>query len=95
MSKIIEDVDVICQYKPDGSILPLRLRFMNDEGEYETYTIKGFRKSECKGARTTADGIFVADSTLIFECMIFCLNMKRVVRLYFNPKNASKWLLAI
>ena len=33
MSRIIDEVDVICQHKADGSIIPLRLRFMNEDGE--------------------------------------------------------------
>ncbi len=58
MSKIIEEVDVICQHKSNGSILPLRILFKNDDGEYETYTFKGFREAEKKDTHTTADGIF-------------------------------------
>ena len=49
MRKIIDEVDVICRHNADGTIVPLRLRFMNEDGEYETYTIKGCREAEKKG----------------------------------------------
>ncbi|WP_026518614.1 hypothetical protein [Butyrivibrio sp. MC2021] len=95
MSKIIEEVDVICQHKPDGSIIPMRLRFKNDDGEYEAYTIKGFRLSDKKGTHTTADGIYVGDYTFVFECLIISMNMKRIVRLYYDPRTGTSWRLAV
>ena len=95
MKKIIEEVDVICQHKSNGNIIPLRLRFKNDDGEYETFTIKGFREAEKKGTHTTEDGIYVGDYTYIFECLIICMNMKRIVRLYYDPKAGTKWRMAI
>ncbi|WP_026659783.1 hypothetical protein [Butyrivibrio sp. AC2005] len=95
MSKIINEVDVICEHKADGSIIPLRLRFMNEDGEYQTFTIKGFREAEKKGAHTTEDGIYVADSAFIFECLIIAAGMKRVIRIYYDPRINSKWRLAI
>ncbi|WP_029319117.1 hypothetical protein [Butyrivibrio sp. AE3004] len=95
MSKVINDVDVICEHKADGSIIPLRLRFMNDDGEYETFTIKGFREAEKRGTHTTEDGIYVGDSTFIFECLIISMGMKRIVRIYYDPRTGSKWRMAI
>ena len=35
MSKIINEVDVICEHKADGSVIPLKFRFMNEDGEYD------------------------------------------------------------
>ncbi len=95
MSRIIDEVDVICQHKADGSIIPLRLRFMNEEGEYQSFPIKGFREAEKKGTHTTEDGIYVGDYTFVFECLIISMNMKRIVRLYYDPKNSSRWRMAI
>jgi len=48
MSRIIDEVDVICRHNADGTIVLLRLRFMNEDGEYETYTIKRCREAEKK-----------------------------------------------
>ncbi|MCR5342095.1 MULTISPECIES: hypothetical protein [unclassified Butyrivibrio] len=95
MSKIYENIDVICAHKADGSIIPIRIRFMTDDGEYQTFNIKGYREAEKRGARTTEDGIFVCDSGFIFECMIYVFNTKRVVRLYYDPKTNTNWKMAI
>ena len=95
MSKVIDEVDVICEHKADGSIIPMRLRFMNEDGEYQVFTIKGYRESEKKGTHTTGDGIYVGDSTFIFECLIIVMRIKRIVRLYYDPRINTKWRLAI
>jgi len=95
MSKIINEVDVICEHKSDGSIIPLKFRFMNEDGEYDTFTVKGYRESKRKSTYTTADGIYATDSTTIFECMITVLGMKRVVKLYYDPRTNTTWRLAI
>ena len=95
MSKVIDEVDVICKHKADGSIIPMRMRFMNEDGEYTVFTIKGYRESEKKGTHTTEDGIYVGDSTFIFECLIIVMGTKRIVRLYYDPRTNAKWRLAI
>ncbi|MBE5832261.1 MAG: hypothetical protein E7306_11055 [Butyrivibrio sp.] len=95
MNTVINEVDVICEHKSDGSIIPLRLRFMNEDGVYNVFTIKGYRKSDRKGAHTTEDGVYTTDSTFIFECLIIVLGIKKVVRLYYDPATNTKWRLAI
>ncbi len=95
MSKVIDSVDVICQHKSNGEIIPIRFRLMNEDGEYENYTIKGYRPITHQGAYTTPDGIFVSGcTTLIYECVVVVLNFKKTVRLYFETRNC-KWKLAI
>lgn len=32
--------DVICQHKIDGSIIPLKIRITDEDGEYQVYNIK-------------------------------------------------------
>ena len=94
MSRVIDNVDVICQHKADGDIIPIRFRLMNDNGEYEIYKISGYRSIWQPGAYTTPDGIFVSGSTYVFECNVIILDYKKRVRLYFE-KNQCKWRLAI
>ncbi len=94
MSRVIEEVDVICQYKADGEIIPIKFRFMNDDGLYEEYTVKGYRTIERKMSQTTSDGIYVIPDDRIFECKIEILNISKVVRLYFSTRTV-KWRLAL
>ena len=50
-------VDVICQHNSDNKIIPLRIRFKNDDGMSEVLTIKGYKDFSHAG-RELADGIF-------------------------------------
>ncbi|MBO4456573.1 MAG: hypothetical protein J5802_02510 [Butyrivibrio sp.] len=94
MSRVIETVDVICQHKSNGEVIPLRFRLMNEDGQYENYTIKGYRNISHPGPYTTPDGLHVSSSTYIFECVVVVLDYKKKVRLYFEPHNC-KWRIAI
>ena len=38
-----QPVDVICQHNSDHKIIPLRIRFKNDDGMNEVLTIKGYK----------------------------------------------------
>ena len=76
MRKIIDEVDVICSHNADGTIVPLRLRFMNEDGEYETYTIKGCREAEKKGTHTTEDGIYVSVPPSYLNVLLYLSEQK-------------------
>lgn len=94
MGKVTDKVDVICEHKADGSVIPLRFRIMNEEGEYEAFTIKGYRMIHVGEARTTADGVYICGRDRVFECRVIILNTYRTVRLYFS-EDCVKWRLAI
>ena len=94
MSRIIDKVDVICEHKADGSLIPMRFRLMNDDGVYEAYTIKGYRQLFHKETYTTPDGVYVCSKDRVFECRVLILDIYRTVRLYFNIDRCS-WKIAI
>ncbi len=94
MSRVIDQVDVICEQKADGTIIPMRFRLMNEDGVYEAYTIKGYRQIVRKDCYITADGVSVNSRDLVFECRVCILDVLRTVRLYFNMNNCS-WKIAI
>ena len=92
MSKIIEQVDVIAEFKSDGTIIPMRFRILNENGEYQQFTIKAVKQADKKGAYTTEDGLYVSNADLVFQCKIITLDTERFVRLYFHPHTCS-WRL--
>lgn len=94
MSKVIEEVDVICQYKSNGEVIPIKFRFMNEDGIYEEYSVKGYKTIERAESVTTKDGIYVIPKDKIFECKIEVLDVSKVVRLYFSTMQ-TKWRLVI
>ena len=36
-------VDVICQHSSDGNIMPLKIRFEDEDGQWQTYIIKEYK----------------------------------------------------
>ena len=94
MGKLIEQIDVIAQFRHDGEIIPMRLQIPNAAGKHEAYTIKGYRRVVNKGTYTSVDNVFVTRSTIVFECQIELNNKISVVRLYFQPEG-HLWFLGI
>ena len=93
MSRVINEVDVIAEHKADGTIIPMRFRILNEDGVYESYTIKGYREIFRNDAYTTPDGLYVSKQVRVFECRVIVLGNYRTVRLYFNISNLN-WRLA-
>ena len=94
MGKVIDSVDVICEHKSDGSVVPMRFRLMNEDGDLDAYTVKGYREIRNKTAYTTQDGIYVCGMDMVFECRIILDDTYRTVRLYFN-KEKLRWKAAV
>lgn len=94
MSKVIDKVDVIAEFKSDGTIIPMRFRMMNEDGEYEAFTIKAYKQMPKKGTYTTEDGVYICNEDLVFQCKVIVLNIERIVRLYFF-KQKNSWILGI
>ena len=88
------NIDVICQHKADGDIIPLRFRLKNEDGEYETYKISGYRCLSHPGAYMTPDGVMVTGNVYVFECTVVILDYKKLVRLYFD-KSICRWKMGI
>ena len=64
MGKLIEQLDVIAQFKHSGEIIPMRLQMLNSAGKLEAYTIKGYRKITNNSTYTSVDNVFVTHSTI-------------------------------
>lgn len=79
-------IDVICQHTRNGTLIPLRIRIKDDEGEYQAYRIQGYKDLSHLGTREMPDGMYVTDSTLVFECRISVLGSTRTIRLYYDSK---------
>ena len=87
-------IDVICQHSRDGGVIPLRLRVCDEEGELHAYTIRSYRNLSGRGAYTAADGTYITDRLLVFDCHIQVLGRIRTVRLYFD-KVRNLWAMTV
>ncbi|MBR5637831.1 MAG: hypothetical protein IKW81_12970 [Pseudobutyrivibrio sp.] len=95
LNKVFDKIDVICQMKADGTVIPLKFRLQNEDGIYETYTVKSYKPLPKKGAHTTPDGLYICNQTDVFECRVHLMGLERTVRLYYNSKTNNTWKLAI
>lgn len=81
------EVDVICTHFRDGTILPNRIRVIDEDGQYQVFAIKECRDVSHNGTRLMPDGVYVTNDTLIFECIICVFGREQRIRLYNDPPN--------
>ena len=86
-------LDVICEFARDGRIIPMRIRLMDDDGQFQAYTIKRYREISGRGTYTTPDGVFVTNSIIVFDCRIEVFGSERSLRLYYNISH-SEWSIS-
>ena len=89
MSKVIDNVEVIAEFNYDGTIITMSFSMMNEDGEYESFTIKAYKQVPKKGTYTTEDGVYICNEDLVFQCKIIVLNTERIIRLYFFKQRSS------
>lgn len=86
MSGMIQNrfADVICQYTRDGRIIPLRVRLQDDDGMYQTYTIKSYKELSHAGSYKTPYGTISHSSNWNFLCRVQILDKLITMELFFN-----------
>ena len=77
-------IDVICQHSRDGTIVPLKIRVLDEDGEYQAYSIQGFREEERRGGITSVDGRYMNTHIIAYTCQIRSFGTKRTIRLYYD-----------
>lgn len=85
-------IDVICQHTRDGSIIPLRIRMLDEDGQFQTFTIKSYNDYSYKGEFITLPNQVVVNAlnSWIFRCQIQVLNRLQTITIYYN-KGERKW----
>lgn len=83
-------IDVICQYTKEGQIIPLRLRFQDEDGLYQIYNVKGYKELSRAGKYKTPYGTISHTSNWRFLCQIQVLSRLVNVELFFNS-NDNLW----
>ncbi|SEF57354.1 hypothetical protein SAMN04487934_101619 [Eubacterium ruminantium] len=82
-------VDVICQHSTDGTVIPLKIRLTDEDGQRQIFNIKEYMDISHRGSYTTPDGVFVTGHSLVFECKILVINTMRKITLYYSPTSTS------
>ena len=94
MKKRIDNLDVICQISHDGTVIPIKIRTADDEGELQTYSIKEYRQINHDSQIVKDDEICITYKTLVFDCRIPVFGRTQSARLYFNTEG-SRWFMVI
>lgn len=83
--------DVICQHKIDGSIIPLKIRILDEDGEYQVYNIRSYKDVSNHNAYTMPNGASVPSSNHLwkFECKICVFNTLKRIQLFYNAYENS------
>ena len=77
-------LDVICQHKSDGSIIPIKFRIQDDDGEWQNYLIRSYKVISSPGTYTMPNDVSSSSHTWNFECKIQVFGMEKIVRLFYN-----------
>ena len=86
------DVDIICQHSRDGTVVPLRIRVVGEDGEPRVFSISSYKDLSGNGTYTTSDGVYVTNETLFYECRIEVNGVMRGIRLYYR-ENQNNWFI--
>ena len=87
-------VDVICQHKTDGRIIPIKIRIKDDDGEYQTYSVKAYRDMTRYTPYVSDDCVSSANHVWMFECKIVIFDFEKRIRLLYNAYD-NRWILNI
>lgn len=74
--------EVITQFTADGKIIPIRIKLQDDDGAYQTYSIKGYKEL------THYDCVFT------YACKISVFNRIRIIKLIYQSHDC-KWYTRI
>lgn len=80
-------VDVICQHTKEGKLIPIKLRLQDDEGEFQTYAVKGYKDLSHKGSYIMPNGITATNNIFPFDCKIVVFGREQIVHLYYNSSD--------
>lgn len=76
--------DVICQHTRDSRIIPLKIRVMDEDGELQTYSVKGYRTLNAGGDVIMPNGVYVSGSIRYFECKLNVFGREKIVTLTYH-----------
>ena len=93
-TKTQQKIDMICQNKTDGTIIPIKFRIVDDDGMYQEYKIKAYRDLSFKGKLIRLEDVGLVHSSVIvpFECRIESFGKDMVVNIYYNSDERI-WVL--
>ena len=90
MSRI--KADVIAQHTRNNELIPLRIRVADEDGEEQTYAVKGYKRLNANGKVMLPNEVTVMSHTKYFQCKIEVFGRQKIVDLTYNF-NDQAWYL--
>ncbi len=85
-----DNIDVICEMKGDGTVVPLRLKFADGDGAVHEYTIKGYRILSNAELFRLPDAGYQRCNYVVIACRVIDFGRILEIMLYYD-KSLSKW----
>ena len=82
-------LDVICMIGGDGSVIPIKIRFIDEEGEVQVHRIKKYKDISHRGTFTNSNGVFITNEMLVFMCKISCFGQENASCFIMMPAKAN------
>lgn len=82
--------DVICEHTTDGTIIPLRCRFQDEEGIFTEYTLIGYNQLIPDNDGYVSDRLYVGPHAIAYDCKIKAYDRIRLIRLLYDMKK-NRW----
>ncbi len=82
-------VDVICQHKQDGSIIPIKIRLQDEDGVYQEFVVKAYRVLSHPGQYRLPSEVVTMGYRWTFECKINVLDRERRIKLFYNMSDGQ------
>jgi len=84
-------IDVICQHTRDGKIIPLKIRVKDEDGEFQSFTIQGYRDLTRSGRYMLGNGIEVSGCSIYtYKCKINVLGVEKIITISYYA-NDNVW----
>lgn len=77
-------IDVICQHAASGEVIPIKIRMVDDDGEWQIYKIKAYKILSCPGMVHLPNNVGTTMNIWSFECQIVIFDRIRTIRLCYN-----------
>ena len=77
--KIQQTLDVIAQFNRDGSIIPLKIRLYDEDGELQSYKVKSVRQCYVSSTKAPSDYHII-----IFDCKINAFRHDKIVSISYS-----------
>lgn len=82
-------IDVICQHTREGKIIPMKIRVKDEDGEFQTFVIQGYKDKNTYGEYTLGNEIRVTRCNIYnFECKIHVFGIEKIITIsYYAAEN--------